>query len=353
MMRILYITKLSDRKANGVTVSVTQLINSICNYADILWLDLSGYIFKVSDKVKKVNIDNYLTTTPDIAVFEDPFNTTHFCKIAKVLRKNGIPYIITPHGCFHREALKHNHLKKVIAMSTVFRGFLHGCYGIQYLCENEKINSYSVNESIIISNGIPDYDEYRIRRVIKDIVFISRKAVNHKGLDLLLQSLKSVKGILLQKGVQVHLYGSVETEADESYISKTIDEFGLGEIVDNNGPIFDAEKKAALLKADLFILTSRHEGFPMSILEAFTYGLPVLITDRTNMGDIVTSSNAGWVCKATIEDISKTIIEALETDDCTEMSMNAKKVGSQYSWDKISEYTVEVYRKITQEKRSN
>ena len=89
----------------------------------------------------------------------------------------------------------------------------------------------------------------------------------------------------------------------------------------------------------------------MSILEAFTYGLPVLITDRTNMGDIVSNANAGWVCQATIKDISSMIVEALETEDCSEISMNAKRVGSQYGWDKIAEYTVEVYKKITQAKR--
>ena len=82
-MRLLYITKLSDEKANGVTVAVTQLLNSIVDYATIGWLDLSGCKYAIDERITLLNSENYLEFKPDIAIFEDPFNSLHFCIIAK------------------------------------------------------------------------------------------------------------------------------------------------------------------------------------------------------------------------------------------------------------------------------
>ena len=61
------------------------------------------------------------------------------------------------------------------------------------------------------------------------------------------------------------------------------------------------------MNSDMFILTSRHEGFPMSILEALSYGLPVLITKGTNMTDLVHKASAGWTCETDPIEIAKTL----------------------------------------------
>jgi glycosyltransferase involved in cell wall biosynthesis len=45
------------------------------------------------------------------------------------------------------------------------------------------------------------------------------------------------------------------------------------------GPAFGDAKDALLRRADAFILPSFSEGLPMSVLEAWSYGLPVLMTE--------------------------------------------------------------------------
>ena len=49
------------------------------------------------------------------------------------------------------------------------------------------------------------------------------------------------------------------------------------------GPVFGEAKDALLRSADAFILPSFSEGLPMAVLEAWAYGLPVLMTDHCNL----------------------------------------------------------------------
>jgi poly(glycerol-phosphate) alpha-glucosyltransferase len=51
------------------------------------------------------------------------------------------------------------------------------------------------------------------------------------------------------------------------------------------GPQFGNDKAAAFAHADAFILPSYSEGFPMAVLEAWSYGLPVLKTRACNIPD--------------------------------------------------------------------
>ena len=222
-LRILYITKLKNTKANGVTVAVTQLLNSISKYAVVGWVDLGNVNIDICSDVQKLGRDTWYNFKPEIAVFEDPFNTLEFCKIAQVLRKKNIPYILSPHGCFTQKAMQKKALKKYIAIHTIFRRYLRGCYATQFLCEEEKNKSIYFNYTLVIPNGIPISNDYSIKKSISNIVFISRKNVNHKGIDYLLEAILIDKRVLESKRVKLNIYGSAEFDDDEKFINTFID----------------------------------------------------------------------------------------------------------------------------------
>lgn len=58
------------------------------------------------------------------------------------------------------------------------------------------------------------------------------------------------------------------------------------------GPAFGEEKEALLRSADAFILPSFSEGLPMSVLEAWSYGLPVVMTPECNLPEGFTNHAA-------------------------------------------------------------
>lgn len=345
-IKILYITKLKNTKTNGVTVAVHQLMDAICNYAQIGWLDLGKESFDVDEKIEIIAYSDLDHFNADIAVIEDPFNTLEFCKIAKKLKKSNTPYILAPHGCFTKVALQKNAMKKFVAIHLLLRRYLKGCCATQYLCENEKSNSIQFNESLVIPNGVPIDNSYSVRKTIKNIVFISRKDVRHKGIDFLLKAVCLQRELLESEGVKVYIYGSVESRDDELFINEFIRKNDLSNIVSNHGPIFGEKKKDVLMKSDLFILTSRHEGFPLSILEALSYGLPVLITKGTNIDNIVSDANAGWTCETDETDISRALKAAISCQDCTCYSENARRVSLEYSWEAVACKTIKEYREL-------
>jgi len=50
--------------------------------------------------------------------------------------------------------------------------------------------------------------------------------------------------------------------------------------------------------ADAFIMSSKSEGLPMSLLEAFSLGLPAIVTDVGGMAEVVRLANAGYTVPA-------------------------------------------------------
>ena len=61
------------------------------------------------------------------------------------------------------------------------------------------------------------------------------------------------------------------------------EKYNLDSHVEFLGPLFEAKKEDVLRDADAVILPSYSEGLPMSVLEAWSYQLPVLMTKECNL----------------------------------------------------------------------
>jgi glycosyltransferase involved in cell wall biosynthesis len=122
----------------------------------------------------------------------------------------------------------------------------------------------------------------------------------------------------------------------ESEVRRWVKEAGMQDQVVFTGPVAGAAKYELLASADLFVLTSYSEGFPMAPLEAMATGLPVLLTAECNLPEVERAS-AGWVCAAQAEAVAATLAVAIEADDA-ELQQRGQAgrrlVEESFNWEK-------------------
>lgn len=356
-MVILHIASVNDDLCAGVSVAVPQHVISQQRRAEVGFVNLTNIKIDGIDNQFPYNKSFSLKdlphpfSNPDIVVFHEIYRP-QFSKISYNLKKNNVPYIITAHGGFSKEAQKKKKLKKLLANNTFFRSYIKNAVAFQCLSELEIKNSLFSNFKFIGTNGvfIPQKIKENFSETEIKLTYIGRLEIHIKGIDLMLEAVASVADFMRKENAVLNLYGPETLNwADE--IKSMIKEKEIDDIVKINSAITGDKKEKVLLESDMFIQTSRTEGMPMSILEAMSYGIPCVVTKGTNVGDFVEKSNSGWVAETNVDSIAETIKRAIfERNEWKNKSDNARKlIEDKFSWDKVSSETIRKYQEILQE----
>ena len=104
-------------------------------------------------------------------------------------------------------------------------------------------------------------------------------------LDALAFSVKKMPELYLRIG------GNGDIEQAKAYAHK----LGLDPYVEFLGWVGNTEKNQLLRDADMFILPSYNEGLPVSILEAMSYGIPVISTKVGGIPELITDNVSGFL----------------------------------------------------------
>jgi poly(glycerol-phosphate) alpha-glucosyltransferase len=109
------------------------------------------------------------------------------------------------------------------------------------------------------------------------------------------------------------------------------------------GPVNGPAKTSMLHHAEAFILASHSEGLPMSVLEAWAHGVPVLMTRACNLPE---GFAAGAAVEITVEPeaMAATLVEALESEALTAMGAAGRLlVAEHFSWTAVGRSMKAVY----------
>lgn len=349
-MIILYVAHLNTHIAAGPNWSVPARVVAQSKYDNVLLLNTTNVMMEHWKEVKAFhNLSEFVElhlqnlpepfTRPDIVVFEG-FNFMEQVKFAKELKKAGVPYVITPRGAMTYDA-QHNHawLKKRLARWLFLDRYIKNARAIQYLTEGECASSRRMFNTpyYILPNGFnkasiikQNFSEKAIKAT-----FIGRLDMHHKGIDLLLNAMASMKEFLEHSKFKLDIYGP--KRYDYYKIEEAIRTLGIETIAEIHDEVGGKRKEQVLLSTDLFVMTSRLEGLPMGLLEAFTYGVPCFVTRGTNMKEAVDRADAGWTCEVDEEEIKNTLIKIVEERNLLkEKGLHALALSEDYQWDKIA-----------------
>lgn len=286
------------------------------------------------------------------------------------LRKR--PYLVTPNGMLEPWALANSRWKKRIAAAFYERGMLNGagCLQANTVKELEDFRAYGLKNPVaVIPNGVslPD-DRVAVATVgggPKILLFLGRLHPK-KGLVNALSAWKAAMGNPANGDWRLVIAGW-DQGGHEAELTGICDQLGLdhakvpaaeflkGQNDSGNpsvvflGPAFGAAKEALFLKSSAFILPSFSEGLPMSVLEAWSYRLPVLMTDACNLSEGF-EEDAAIRIGTDVKSISNGLGRLFEStaEDLGIMGRRGRAlVERKFTWQKVAEQMKEVYEWMT------
>lgn len=358
-MNILYLSHLSGNLYAGPTYSVPKQIEYQSKIDNVFWYNA---VKRDIDKWKSYDyyhdLSDYPNETirdlpapfndPDIIVIELFYHMARSPLLHELINSK-IPYVIIPRGELTKQAQRRKRLKKLIANTLILNKYSRNASAIQYLTKQEYLDSgerWNKNH-IIIPNGI----EIRKNTAKKNLgnsikcVNIGRIEPYQKGLDMLIEACSTIKDQLKTANCTIDIYGP-DVENKLQFLNAEVLRYGLESIIKFHDGVYGKEKEEILKNSDVFLMTSRFEGHPMALIEALSFGLPVIATKGSNMIDEISEYDAGRNAENNTLSIRNAILKMLAEDNRCSKSENSLKLSMKYTWDILAEKSRLEYSKI-------
>lgn len=94
---------------------------------------------------------------------------------------------------------------------------------------------------------------------------------------------------------------------------------------------FDLDVAGFLGKIDVYVISSRSEGLPLTLLEAMGAALPVVATAVGEIPSILAGARSGWLCPpSSPEELAKAMEKAIREPDLLAIGANNRSAVKQY-----------------------
>lgn len=286
------------------------------------------------------------------------FHSVHigpFIAMGKLLRKWRIPYVVTPHGGFAPGRLARVGPQVRAYIRLLEKAYLEGARFIHAVSRNDEegLRSLGVRANVVVvPNGIDPtlvadhVDAELLRRRFPQLggkrifLFLGRLDPVPKGLDLLLQAFAMAR----PANAALVLVGP-DWRENLRRLQDKAQELNVGDRVVFAGPAYGREKWSCLAATDVFVHTSRWEGFSFSVLEAMAMGKPVLVSRPADPGDIG-DYGAGVRVEPQVDQIAEALrtFANLSSEHLKRMGQRSRSLVEQgYNWQGIVAQLLEAY----------
>jgi glycosyltransferase involved in cell wall biosynthesis len=219
-----------------------------------------------------------------------------------------VHYVVQPHGMIDSSDRK---LASVLD-ACLTRRVLRGASAVLHLTPKERDDLLEVDDSldnlVELPNGVPLNEPTPnstggTDTSHREVLYLARLAPRKRPLMFVEVATKLAHHF---RDVRFTLVGPDEGEAKD--VQKAIDDSGHRGQVRWEGPLPPDQTIARMRRAAVYVLPAIDEPYPMTVLEAMSVGLPVVVTRSCGLADLVERSDAGIV----VEEDASSLLTAVK-----------------------------------------
>ena len=223
-------------------------------------------------------------------------------------------------------------------------------YADEIIVLSQNVKNYFLDkykrETVFIPNGITKPEKYDAE-IIKEKFGLSKdeyilylgRIVPEKGIHYLIEAYKSLK-------TDKKLVIAGGASHTQEYASELLDSCKNNENIIFTGFVQGKELDELFSNSYIYCLPSDLEGMPISLLEAMSYG-NCCLTSNIDECTQVCGDKAIYFEKSNVDDLKSKLQELIGNNELVNKlkSESAQYVLSRYDWDKITEQTLDLYKK--------
>jgi glycosyltransferase involved in cell wall biosynthesis len=236
------------------------------------------------------------------------------------------------------------HIKKTVFWRLIEHRVLRDARSVLFTCEAERqlareaFRPFRCDECVIgmgtasPPDAVPEqlgefYQAFPGSRGHRNILFLSR-IHRKKGCDLLIRAFARVAG-------SDHRFRLIIAGPDEEGLRPRLErlarELGIHERLTWTGHLQGAARWGAFRAAEVFALPSHSENYGHAVVEAMACELPVLITNKVNIWNEISASEAGIVAPDDLNGVCELLSKwiSLNEDQRKTLTRNARQCFSE------------------------
>jgi glycosyltransferase involved in cell wall biosynthesis len=377
-MKIAYLLNSVSRKAGGLFEICKRLAQTTCREEEVV-------VLGVEDEFTKTDIIEWaplrpavfpsvvarsfgyapgyaqylVEVCPDIAHVHGLWTYPSFAGY-RWHRRTKRPLIYTAHGMLSPWALRNSAWKKRLVRALWEDGAHRSaaCFHVNSEAEYLMLRQHGLRNPIcIIPNGIdlPASQSSEVSSLVSGLASVAQggKLLLYLGRlhpkKNLLNLIRAWKDALNSHPSTLNSWilaiAGWDQGGHEAQLRKLTTDLRLLTSVIFLGPRFGADRDACYRACDAFVLPSLSEGLPMTVLEAWAYGKPVLMTPECNLPE-------GFVAGAALEigttskEIAAGLKQLIEMSDDDRKATGARGlalVAEKFSWPRVGQQMRAVY----------
>ncbi len=260
-----------------------------------------------------------------------------------------MPVLLTIHGDMEIEAIYKKPFARLWTLTFLHSLLKHALLRIKTVitCSEfarEKLERSASQRIFVIPNGVD----------LENFFPMKANSQSDRAYILYMGGLRTIKGV----DVLIRAFAQIQqrfTDVDlliagsgpeEKTLKRLANELSPGSRVRFLGFVSGKSKLSLLQQARLIVVPSRHESFPIGLLEALACGTPLVAARVGGIPEIIRHDENGWLFEPeNVGDLAEQISAALLNPDKRALyRRNGLSTAANYSWEKIAQQTLQVYR---------